>query len=350
MIDKYGVLVVNETGYDYTNIGDYIQALASSQFVPQIDQFVDRERLAGYEGPEVKVIMNAWYMYNEKQWPPSPHIHPLFISMHINKSAYHIFSTQESIAYLKKYEPIGCRDKSTETFLTDLGVKAYFSGCMTLTLGFKYKTNEVSDKVYFVDPAVPKIGDAFNQLRLLFKALPEWKKINFLYKKKYPNSKSFLSDRHRFLATVSFLREYRKIFDEQMILDAEYITQQGHQYYTIPTDKERLFEAERLIKLYAKAKLVITSRIHCALPCTGLETPVIYTFQDAQDEDSSCRMSGLIELFNVVHISKGGKIIPFGNYDNTNKISDINVPKPKNSWKSINAALISSCSKFIQGN
>lgn len=38
--------------------------------------------------------------------------------------------------------------------------------------------------------------------------------------------------------------------------------------------------AKYLIRKYAKAKLVVTSRIHCALPCLGIETPVIFVTSD----------------------------------------------------------------------
>jgi hypothetical protein len=42
----------------------------------------------------------------------------------------------------KKYEPIGCRDEKTVVKLKALGVKAYFSGCLTTTISF-YKVPKV---------------------------------------------------------------------------------------------------------------------------------------------------------------------------------------------------------------
>ncbi|MHB9292886.1 hypothetical protein Holit_01999 [Hollandina sp. SP2] len=41
------------------------------------------------------------------------------------------------IKYLKKHEPIGCRDYGTVKLLGKYGINAYFSGCLTLTLGRK---------------------------------------------------------------------------------------------------------------------------------------------------------------------------------------------------------------------
>ena len=63
------------------NIGDYVQALASSQFLPHIDGFIDRdEDLKDYAGEPCKVIMNGWYMHLPQNWPPSDLIDPLFLA------------------------------------------------------------------------------------------------------------------------------------------------------------------------------------------------------------------------------------------------------------------------------
>ena len=66
--------------------------------------------------------------------------------------------------------------------------------------------------------------------------------------------------------------------------------------------------AEQLIKKYAASKLVVTSRIHCALPCLGIETPVIFTvghaLEEGADASSAGRFGGLIDFFYVARISK----------------------------------------------
>ena len=50
--------------YESLNIGDYIQALAVRQFLPTMDGFIERERLDEYDGEEVGVIMNGWFMHS----------------------------------------------------------------------------------------------------------------------------------------------------------------------------------------------------------------------------------------------------------------------------------------------
>ena len=55
---------------------------------------------------------------------------------------------------------------------------------------------------------------------------------------------------------------------------------------------QRCAKACRLISLYAHAKCVVTTRLHCALPCLALATPVLF-INTAPDQ---YRLSGLIEL------------------------------------------------------
>lgn len=53
---------IHEKGYysaTRTNIGDYIQSVAARQFLPRVDAYVDRDRLALYDGAPVNMIMNA---------------------------------------------------------------------------------------------------------------------------------------------------------------------------------------------------------------------------------------------------------------------------------------------------
>lgn len=145
-------------------IGDYIQALASAQFLPYVDGFLDRdEDLKSYRGEICSMIMNGWYMHNPENWPPSERIIPLFVAFHLNVLAKEKLVSDASIAYLKRHEPIGCRDVNSMNILMAKGIKAYFSGCMTLTLGLKYKSESKSGKSFMVDPPYDvKIG--FTQL------------------------------------------------------------------------------------------------------------------------------------------------------------------------------------------
>lgn len=337
---KYKLLAVSTESE--VNIGDYIQALASSQFLPHIDGFIQREELKDYNGEECTVIMNGWYMHNTQQWPPSPKIHPLYIATHFNTLAKNVLFSQTSIRYLKQYEPIGCRDLYTKELLIKNGIDAYFSGCMTLTLGNKYKVCEKEKKCYFVDPYFDTQWNLFSILYNFIYLISHWTPINII-SKKYPENKKGLRKK---MILTTFYREYKHIFSKEILINAEYICQQNKYYKEhFHNDEERLLEAERLIKKYAKAQFVVTSRIHCALPCLGLETPVIYIENGKQTEASSCRLGGLKDLFNII-IWKEGKLQ--AQFELFGKINYNNIPQNLPKWKSLSISLIKTCKSFIE--
>lgn len=99
IIMKYKLLSVSTESQ--VNIGDYIQALASAQFLPHLDGFIQREKLKDYNEEECKVIMNGWYMHHPEQWPPSPKIRPLYVAVHFNTLAKEELFAPMSIEYLK---------------------------------------------------------------------------------------------------------------------------------------------------------------------------------------------------------------------------------------------------------
>ena len=91
-----------------------------------------------------------------------------------------------------------------------------------------------------------------------------------------------------------------KFISPDLLEKAEYINQEppANTY----TEIQKFEMAEAILHKYARAKLVITSRIHCALPCLALGTPVIFVngFDSFVD---SCRFDGIIELFNRIDVN-----------------------------------------------
>lgn len=282
---KYGLLTYNENKRSF-NVGDNIQSLAAKQFLPQVDTYLNREKLGDYNGEPIKIIMNGWFTHNIHNWVPSEAIQPLFVSFHMNNTAAPAMLSEKGIAYLKKHQPIGCRDQFTADTLNAKGIEAYFTGCLTLTLdSYKVLDTERGDAVYIVDPLY---------------GYTTYRKVTYDYK--------------RFLRSVQngsiFQIGQRKkhldnLIDKDLQKEAIYINQepQAGKY----TDEEKFAMAEDLLHKYARAKLVITSRIHCALPCLAMGTPVIFVngFDSFVD---SCRFEGILELFNRVDVdSKTGK-------------------------------------------
>src|SRR5690606_35429742 len=88
---------------------------------------------------------------------------------HMNNTAAPFMLSEKGIAYLKKHEPIGCRDQFTADTLKAKGIDAYFSGCLTLTLDtYKVDDSERGDDIYIVDPLY---------------SYPTFKKVTYNYKR-----------------------------------------------------------------------------------------------------------------------------------------------------------------------
>ncbi len=293
---KYGLLTYEEGKKSY-NVGDYVQSLAAKQFLPKVDEFLNREELGDYTGDLTKLIMNGWFTHNIHHWVPTEKIDPLFVSFHMNSTAAPFMLTQKGIDYLKKHQPIGCRDKYTAQILQEKGIEAYFTGCLTLTLdNYKVDDSQRNDEIYIVDP---------------FYNYPNAEKLLFSYKSLI---RGVLKGDAFQLNKLQ--KHLKKIVSKEVLEKANYVTQvlpSG-----IHSEEEKFAYAEDCLKKYAKAKLVITSRIHCALPCLAMGTPVIFlnafnTFVD------TCRFDGILELFNRVDVADDGSFK--ANFDLPGKIT-----------------------------
>jgi hypothetical protein len=102
--------------------------------------WLDRDRMsesAAYLPPNITrvvTICNGWWMHYMRgrepftDFPLPSFVVPLFTSVHINTR---LILTDKTIKYFKEHEPIGCRDYYTSSLLNSVGVKSYFSGCLT---------------------------------------------------------------------------------------------------------------------------------------------------------------------------------------------------------------------------
>jgi len=288
------------------NIGDYIQSLAQAMFLGKVDFFVPRENIKNFKAKEkILMILNGWFKDYPLDWPPSPCIEPFFVSFHIFPTNAELIFSQNSVEYFKRYTPIGCRDKNTEKILRDRKIESYFSGCLTLTLGEKYKTRDKTDKVYFVDALFQRqkfskipISTVKNFFKIV-RILKIWNKQDF--NQEYNIFRIFIK-------ASNFYGQYSEYFSDEILFNAEYICHTVHQKM-FKNEQEKLNYAESLVKKYAGAKLVVTSRIHCALPCIGLETPVIFVTNENGDIGAEGRLDGLIDLFDkIAYATRNGLV------------------------------------------
>lgn len=232
-----------------SNIGDEIQSLAAKRFLPRVDGFVDRDGQQRYETKDAcKLIANAWYMHSFDAWPLDANIDVLFTSVHIDPSARDFFKSERMVSYLKAQGPIGTRDIGTKKFLLSIGVDAYFSGCLTLTL--------------------PRVN-ATRSSSILLVDCPGRFEQNF------PDAlrKDITVLTHQYSAFDA----YSKRIGARMGLEVEPIL---------------LKKANSLIKRYSEARFVITTRLHCAMPCLAMGTPVLLL----RPRDDDPRYEGLLEL------------------------------------------------------
>lgn len=337
---KNGILVYQSTNGIF-NIGDYIQSLAAAQFFDnKIDNYINREKLDIFDKEDVKLIMNGWFTSEPDHWPPSSNIHPHFVAFHINSLAKNKILSENGIRYLKKHEPIGCRDEDTTKMLLEKNIKAYFSGCLTLTLGKTYTSDQRNESIYFVDTFSSSKTNISTLLIFIYLFITKWSIIMKIMKKK-SGSFSLFSLRK----TISFYREYSRHFTDELLLNADYITHEASEN-SFPSENEKFEYAKDLINKYSKAKLVITSRIHCALPCLALGTSVIYVDNAQQEESSYCRLNGLRELFNLVTSNNGE--LNFGFKKEKGKINQFSEIKNKNDYQKLRDKLIDSCNIFIK--
>lgn len=244
---RYGLLKYKMS----RNVGDEIQSLAARQFLPRVDEYLDRDALSQRQSSApLRLIANSWWAHAPKMWPPSQGIKPLLVSMHLTKATAAIWTQDERRDYLIENGPVGCRDQDTLQKLTKAGVPAYFSGCMTLT--YPRYEGERSGEILFVDPFGPHGSDRWYSPGHEKFQNDWWEKIPAEVRRK----SSFISHKSR-----------------------------------LPSRPFRFVQARNLLNRYRRASLVVTARMHCALPCVAFGTPVIFVHAGYMKE----RFEGLLD-------------------------------------------------------
>ena len=215
---KYAQLVCDSQG----NIGDDIQSLAAAIHLPRIDFTIDRESIHKWNCEQpAALIMNGWFSANAAAWPPSRSIRPVFVGFHVTDRLKP--TIRQHVDYFKRFEPIAVRDEATGGFLGSLGIKTDVLFCLTLT--FPQRQSEPKNgKVYLVDAT-----------------------------------------------SIAVPRSLRR----GAIKMSHQVAPLGHQT-TLPY-------ARSLLEMYRDtASMVITTRLHAALPCIAMGIPVVF-FGSASD-------------------------------------------------------------------
>ncbi|MBH0236356.1 polysaccharide pyruvyl transferase family protein [Methylobrevis albus] len=137
-------------GFTTVNLGDDVQAIATSLNLPYVDRLVLRDKFASLKLDERHFcLMQSWFT-KQRLLAPSSAIDPLFFGFCFGGEtmSYGLWPR-----YLRKYQPIGCRDTGSVARLKKLGIDAHWSGCLTLRIGsfLKPVPREERKGTYLVD-------------------------------------------------------------------------------------------------------------------------------------------------------------------------------------------------------
>lgn len=225
---------LEDSNYKSVNIGDCLQFLIIEYIYKKMkipsDEVVRLpiKDIKNYRGEKLILPLN-WSLFDinfmvENKINISDDIMPVFCAMTIESHTYKKdYFNEYNINYLKRYEPIGCRDYKTYVTLKNMGIKAYLSGCLTSV--FPQRTIEGRpDKILLVDAPL----------------------------------------------------EIYPYIPNEIIKEAISLTQQY--YYRNDISNDNIMEnVKRQYRFYSEtAKLIITSRLHVASPCMAMGIPVIF--------------------------------------------------------------------------
>jgi Capsular polysaccharide synthesis protein/Methyltransferase domain/Polysaccharide pyruvyl transferase len=242
------------------NLGDHIQILASEALLRRaglVPSFlVDRDDGIAHPPPVTNdvsagVLMNGWFKTNPAEWPPHPAYRPIYLGFHIRLFQSPSLVSAAALDHYAAHGPIGCRDRYTLSLLRSHGVEVFLSHCLSLTFPRRLPDPEQQTEVFVVS----------RDKRILDYLPPS-------------------------LGSYTFLSHYSGDHDFA---------------------RNKVRAAEMLQTYRERAKLIITTMLHCALPAIAIGIPVVVFFppnEGAAYESAKERFSSLSELVRVFRHSE----------------------------------------------
>lgn len=239
------------------NLGDHIQILAGESLLRRAGLepsfLTDRDDGIAHPPPKTNeagagVLMNGWFKTNPSEWPPHPAYKPLYLGFHIRLFQSPSLVSAEALKHYAAHGPIGCRDRYTLALLRQHGVPAFLSHCLSLSFPRRLPDPKRQTEVFVVS----------RDKRIL----------DYL-----PSS----------LGPYTFLSHYSNDND-------------------FARNKARAIE---MLRTYGeRAKLIVTTMLHCALPAIAMGIPVVVFYppnEDAALQSDRERFSSLSELIRVFY-------------------------------------------------
>jgi lipopolysaccharide biosynthesis glycosyltransferase len=164
----------------FTDLASRVREDARRDGAQRTVSLVEMDRDASHLNPipeNTWALAFGWYAHSPydllPDFPFHPNVNPIFVSFHVNRAE---ILTPQAIDYLRDHAPIGCRDWNTAFLLLSAGVPAFFSGCITTTIGALYEDVAIdpSKDVVYVDTTPPedqpdalRITQAYEEVRVL---------------------------------------------------------------------------------------------------------------------------------------------------------------------------------------
>lgn len=222
------------------NLGDDLKALAARSLMPRVDVVLDAERLDAVEGiaedARLVTILAGNVYRRADHWPPDRRMAPVCVGLHFSaESTWGVPLSRlggAGLQFLRQWAPIGCKDESTRALLEKLGLPCEMTGCLTLTLP---------------RPAV-KVKE-------------------------------------RYVCCVDAPEEIVKLLTPMAEAEGVQVRVMTHQRRGEPGTYERRMEAaQQVVDAYAGAEFVITRRLHCAMACLAVGTPVLLLYNEYYED------------------------------------------------------------------
>lgn len=218
------------------NIGDVLQMMALEKIL--FEQFNAKQEdivylkyyeLSHYDGEEYLIVpINLLVIHDEYniQFLSMPEkIIPIFLGISFSDTRL----LDKQIDYLKKWQPIGCRDERTMLMLRRYGINAYVQGCISITYCQQKKLYVDRKKIFLVD--VPAEVEQYIPIELLKRC---------------------------------------EIVKQEIYIDPN----------ELPEHSLRIYTEELINKYINEAEMIITSRFHGAILGLALGIPTIVTLEE----------------------------------------------------------------------
>ena len=235
------------------NLGDDLLTLAATRLLPRVDMALDADRLDAplndlEPDDRVVTLLCGKVLTQPIHWPPERHIAPAAVGAHFSREdVWGIPMTAldgAGLDYLRAMSPVGCRDQASVALLEDMHLPCRLTACLTLTL----------DRPEVAPPAKPCI---------LCCDVPE--------------------------------DVLRALDGAASAMDVQSVT---HQMDEAPQDFHlRMASAQSMLERYAGAACVVTRRLHCAMACLAIGTPVVLLYHaDYEDVTRFAPMSDMLRV------------------------------------------------------